>query len=80
MAKNKTTFVNNTGDKTIPVQPMKGIERFNCKTKGGNSLQFFYNPDNNLVVIDLCNDNGGNELFRGNLDEKKLLAHLNILI
>lgn len=53
------------------------IQRFNCQTKQGNTLQFFYNPDNNLLVVDLvaANEQGGNELIRKTLDEKKLLVH-----
>lgn len=47
------------------------------ETKAGNTLSFFYNPENNLLVIDLIakNENGGNELLRKTLDEKKLLGH-----
>lgn len=53
------------------------IQRFTVETKGGNTLQFFYNPDNNLVVVDIvaANEKGGNELLRKTLDEKKLLSH-----
>ena len=47
----------------------------NITTKNGNTLSFFYNPDNNLVVIDLVkkDESGGNEIFRKTLDEKTLL-------
>ena len=54
------------------------IERFNCTTKKGNILSFFYNPDNNLLVVDLVGkgEEGGNEIVRMKLNEKKLLQHL----
>ena len=53
------------------------MKTFSIKTAGKNTLQFFYNPENNLVVVDLIskNDKGGNELFRKTLDEKSLLSH-----
>jgi hypothetical protein len=53
------------------------IQRFYVTTKGGNTLQFFYNPDNDLVVVDLiaANEQGGNELYRRTLDEKAMLGH-----
>jgi hypothetical protein len=53
------------------------IQRHSMTTKAGHTLSFFYNPDNNLVVVDLIHKNGkgGNELLRKTLDEKKLLAH-----
>lgn len=53
------------------------IVRFNTPTSGGNTLQFFYNPENNLVVIDLVykNESVGNELFRQTLNEGVLLKH-----
>ena len=53
------------------------ITRHSIETKGGNTLQIFYNPDNNLVVVDLiaANEKGGNELLRKTLDEKTLLKH-----
>ena len=52
------------------------IARFNVTTKAGNTLSFFYNPDNNLVVVDLVhkNERGGNELLRQTLNEKKLVG------
>jgi len=45
-------------------------------TAQGNTLSFFYNPDNNLVVVDLVrkDEKGGNELLRQTLDEKNLLT------
>lgn len=51
--------------------------RLNIETKGGNTLQVFYNSENNLLVVDLIakNEKGGNEIVRKTLDEKKLLAH-----
>lgn len=52
-------------------------ETFNVQTKGGNTLSFFYNPENNLVVVDIvaANEKGGCEILRQKLDEKKLLSH-----
>lgn len=52
-----------------------GIYRETVTTKAGNTLQFFYNPENDLVVVDLIRKDGecGNEIFRKTLDEKKLL-------
>jgi hypothetical protein len=46
-------------------------------TKAGHTISLFYNPDNDLVVVDLIhkNEKGGNELYRKTLDEKKMLAH-----
>ena len=53
------------------------IKRFSCQTKNGNTLSFFYNPDNDLLVIDLVSkdESGGNEIVRKTLDESKLLGH-----
>ena len=55
---------------------MDNIKRFNATTKAGNTLSFFYNPDNDLVVVDLThkNERGGNEILRQTLDEKKLVG------
>lgn len=52
------------------------IKRFQVTTKAGNFLSFFYNPDNDLVVVDLThkNERGGNEILRQTLDEKKLIG------
>lgn len=57
---------------------MSDIQRATFVTKAGNTLQFFYNPENDLVVIDLIDseEEGGNEIFRRTLDEKKLLNHV----
>ncbi len=54
-----------------------GIKRFTMETAKGNTLQFFYNPDNNLVVVDLIavNEQGGIELLRKTLNEDRLFAH-----
>jgi len=52
------------------------IERKYIATRGGNVIQVFYNPENDLLVIDLVNDDGGNELIRRTLDERVLLGHL----
>jgi hypothetical protein len=55
---------------------MDNIKRFNVTTKAGNNLSFFYNPDNDLVVVDLIhkNERGGRELLRQTLDEKELVG------
>jgi len=52
-------------------------QTLNITTKDGNTLQVFYNPDNDLLVVDLIHksENGGNEIVRKKIDEKKLLAH-----
>jgi len=54
------------------------IKQFECETKEGNRLSFFYNPENNLIVIDLIakNEEGGNEIFRKTIDETSLLSFL----
>lgn len=53
------------------------IQRHNITTKAGNTISVFYNPDNNLLVVDLIHQNelGGNELVRVTLDEKRMLKH-----
>jgi len=53
------------------------IQRHNMTTKAGNTLSFFYNPENDLLVVDLIhkNEKAGNEFVRMTLDEKKLLGH-----
>jgi len=53
------------------------IKRFNVTTKAENTLSFFYNPDNDLLVVDLVHKkgDGGNEILRMTLDEKALLTH-----
>jgi hypothetical protein len=55
---------------------MDNIKRFQVNTKAGNTLSFFYNPDNNLVVVDLIhkNEKGGRELLRQTLNEKELVG------
>jgi hypothetical protein len=76
MAKTKTEF--GPGKNTdIPVAPMRGIHQHSIPTAGGNILQFFYNPENSLLVVDIvaANERGGNEIIRQTLDEKKLLKH-----
>ena len=54
------------------------IKWFSCETKGGNQLDFFYNPKNDLLVIDLIakDGSGGCELVRRTLDENKILGFL----
>jgi len=58
------------------------ITRHYITTRGGNTLSVFYNPDNDLLVIDLVhkNERGGNELVRKTLDEKALLKGINRLV
>ena len=53
------------------------IVRFDCTTRAGNTLQFFYNPENDLLVVDLVhkNESGGAEMVRRTIDERALLAH-----
>lgn len=53
------------------------IHRHTVTTKAGNTLSFFYNPDNDLLVVDIIhkNEKGGNELIRKTLDERSLLKH-----
>ncbi len=55
------------------------IQQTTIKTKEGNYLEFFYNPENNLLVVDLIhkNEQDGNEIVRMTLDEKRLLRHAN---
>jgi hypothetical protein len=57
--------------------PWSNIQTHNVTTKAGHTLQLFYNPDNNLVVVDLIhkNETGGHELLRQTLNESKLLKH-----
>ncbi len=53
------------------------IQRHHMTTKNGNTHSFFYNPENDLLCVDLiaANEKGGNELVRQTLDEKHLLKH-----
>jgi hypothetical protein len=53
------------------------IQRHQITTRAGNTLSLFYNPDNDLLVIDLIHKNelGGNEIVRMTINEKKLLKH-----
>lgn len=53
------------------------ITRLNITTKQGNTLGVFYNPQNNLLVVDVVhqNEKGGNEIVRQTLNEGKLLSH-----
>jgi len=57
---------------------MNKIQCVDFITKLGNTLRLCYNPDNDLLTVDLIakNEKGGNELVRKTLDEKKLLEHL----
>jgi hypothetical protein len=51
-----------------------GIHRYSCETPEGHALQFFYNPENALVIVDLIHKNkkGGNELLRKTLEASVL--------
>ena len=54
------------------------IHRHNVKTRDGNVLAFFYNDENDLLVVDLVHGSEeiGNEIVRMTLNETKLfLAH-----
>jgi hypothetical protein len=53
------------------------MKTLNIETKNGNTIQLFYNPDNNLLVVDIIakNEKGGNEILRTTLNESELLAH-----
>jgi hypothetical protein len=61
----------------MPTTKTEEIQTFQVTTKAGHTLNFFYNPQNDLVVVDLIhsNESGGTELLRQTLKEKKLLAH-----
>jgi hypothetical protein len=50
-------------------------------TRGGNTLSIFYNPENDLLVVDLMhkNERGGNEIVRTTLNEEKLLKGIDKL-
>jgi len=54
------------------------IEQHRITTKEGNYLSIFYNPNNDLLVVDLIDkaEEGGNELVRRTLNETKLLEHV----
>ena len=54
------------------------IQNLTLTTKAGNTLNVFYNPENNLVTVDLIHkdETGGNEILRITLDEKKMLEAL----
>lgn len=54
------------------------IKRARWILGAGNSLEFFYNPENKVLVVDIIDkdEKGGNELLRCVLDEDSLLQHL----
>lgn len=56
---------------------MADIQRHTITTRAGNTLSVFYNPENDLFVVDLISENeqGGNEIVRKTLNENALLAH-----
>ena len=58
---------------------MKPLKLFtvSTKTRQGHTLQFFFNPETDLVVIDVIHksDRGGNEILRQHIDYGKLLSH-----
>lgn len=60
------------------VSEPEGIQRVVIKTRWGNTLEVFYNPESNLLVVDLVagGQHGGNELVRQTLNERALLAHV----
>jgi len=53
------------------------IQQHSMTTKKGNTLSFFYNDENNLLVVDLIHSSecGGKEIVRITLKEKELLKH-----
>jgi len=51
------------------------IQRKQIVTPSNNIIQIFYNPTINLLVVDLCNNVGGNEVLRMELNEEALLEH-----
>jgi len=57
------------------VLEVEDIQYRRVTTKTGNCLQMFYNLENDLLVIDLIakNEEGGNEIVRMTLNEKRLL-------
>jgi hypothetical protein len=54
------------------------ISTVNFTTKGGHTLQVFFNADTNLLVVDVVHKSeaGGNEVVRMKLNESKLLGHV----
>jgi hypothetical protein len=60
---------------SYPNDPVENVQYRRLITKAGNCLQLFYNPDNNLLVVDLIakSEKGGNEIVRMTLDEDRLL-------
>lgn len=59
------------------VEYPRTIWRESILTPKGNRLSFFYNSENDLVVVDLVHrsEAGGNEFVRVTLDEDKMLRH-----
>ncbi len=53
------------------------IHRFLAETLKGNRLEFYFNAETNLVVVDLIHKDelGGNELVRLKFHEKEALQH-----
>jgi hypothetical protein len=64
----------------MPTKTKTRVFRASTTTSGGNTLQFFYSPDNDLLVVYLvsADEMGGYKLVRRTLNEKDLLAHLPI--
>jgi len=58
------------------------IQRVNITTKLWNTLAIFYNPDNDLLTIDIVDKSelGGNEIVRMTLDEKALLKPIQAMV
>ena len=53
------------------------IQEFRAETNEGHTVNFFFNPENQLIVVDLIHKNelGGHELMRRKIDQKTMLAH-----
>lgn len=53
------------------------IHMFSVDTLKGNRLEFYFNAETNLVVVDLIhkNESGGNELVRLKFHEDEALVH-----
>ncbi len=55
----------------------KNLHRFSADTLKGNRVEFFFNANTNLIVVDLVHKCGvgGNELVRLKFHEKEALQH-----
>lgn len=63
--------------KLATAMPNPNIVSFTTTTRKGNTIQFFFNRDTNLLVVDIISANewGGNEIVRQTLNEAALLSH-----